>query len=87
MTHLIAFLGSERRISVAMGLVFLPWIAVVLYTAGAWAALNFLVYAILVFAIGYSIVSLALPTSARTQVILLAPRSASWRSRLSPRSG
>ena len=73
LTHLIAFLGSERRISVAMGLVFLPWIAVVLYTAGAWAALNFLVYAILVFAIGYSIVSLALPASARTQVILLAP--------------
>jgi hypothetical protein len=66
-------LGSERRISVAMGLVLLPWLAVVLYTAGGLGALNFLGYAILVFAIGYGIVSMALPASARTQVILLAP--------------
>ncbi|MGB6829680.1 MAG: hypothetical protein WBE41_16655, partial [Terracidiphilus sp.] len=45
-----AHLGAERWISVAMGLVFLPWIAVVFYTAGWWAALNLLGYAILVFA-------------------------------------
>ncbi len=56
-----------------MALVFLPWIAVVLFTAGGWAALNFLGYAILVFAAGYSIVSGALPASARTPVIVLAP--------------
>ena len=56
-----------------MGLVFLPWIAVVFYTAGWWAALNLLGYAIVVFAIGYGIVGMALPASARTQVILLAP--------------
>ena len=64
---------SEVRILVAIGLVFLPWIAVVFYTAGWWAALNLLGYAILVFAIGYGIVSMVLPASARTQVILLAP--------------
>jgi len=68
-----AHLGAEREISVAMGLVFLPWIAVVFYTAGWWAALNLLGYAIVVFAIGYGIVSMALPASARTQVVLLAP--------------
>jgi hypothetical protein len=64
---------SERRMSVAMALVFLPWMAVVLFTAGGWAALNFFGYALMVFAAGYSIVSLALPTTARTQVIVLAP--------------
>ena len=45
----------------------------VLFTAGAWAALNFLGYAIMVVAAGYGIVSLALPASTRTQVIVLAP--------------
>jgi hypothetical protein len=66
-------LSSERRLSVAMALVFLPWVVVVLFTAGGWAALNFLGYAVLVFAAGYSIVSVALPAPARTQVIVLAP--------------
>ena len=66
-------MGCDRRISVAMGFVFLPWIAVVLYTAGGWAALNFLGYTIVIFAVGYGIVSMALPASDRTQVILLAP--------------
>jgi hypothetical protein len=56
-----------------MRLAFLPWLAVVLHTAQGLGALNFLGYAILVFAIGYGIVSMALPASARTQVILLAP--------------
>ena len=64
---------SERRMSVTMALVFMPWLAVVLLTAGGWAALNLLGYAIVVFAAGYSIVSMALPPPARTQVILLAP--------------
>jgi hypothetical protein len=71
--RLNVFLSCERRISVAMGLVFLPWLTVVLYTAGGWAALNFLGYAIVIFAAGYAIVSMALPASARTQVIFLAP--------------
>jgi hypothetical protein len=56
-----------------MALVFLPWIAVVLFTAGGWAALTFFGYAIMVFAAGYSIVSAALPAAARTQTIVLAP--------------
>jgi hypothetical protein len=59
--------------SVAMGLVFLPWIAVVLFTAGSWAALNFFGYAIMVFAAGYSIVCMALPAPARNQAIVFAP--------------
>jgi hypothetical protein len=66
-------LRSERRLSVVMVLVFLPWLAVVLFTAGGWATLNFLGYAILVFAAGYSIVSAALPAPARPQTIFLAP--------------
>jgi hypothetical protein len=67
------FLSSERRMSVAMALVFLPWIAVVLFTAGGRAALNLFGYAIMVFAAGYSIISVALPAPARTQTIFLAP--------------
>jgi hypothetical protein len=56
-----------------MALVFLPWVAVVLFTAGAWAALNFFAYAIVVLAAGYSIVSAALPAPDRTRAIVLAP--------------
>jgi hypothetical protein len=55
-----------------MPLVFLPWIAAVLFTAGYWAALNFFVYAIVVLAVGYGIISAALPGSARIQAIFLA---------------
>lgn len=66
-------LSSERRMPVGMALVFLPWIAVVLFTAGSWAALTFFGYAIMVFAAGYSIVSVALPTPTRTQNMVLAP--------------
>jgi hypothetical protein len=73
MTRLSFLLSSERGLLGTLGLVFLPWIAVVFYTAGWWAALNLLAYAIVVFAIGYGIVNMALPASARTQVILLAP--------------
>jgi hypothetical protein len=65
--------SSERRTSVIMALVFLPWVAVVLYSAGVWAAINFLGYAILVFAVGYCIISWALPTSARPPAIVFAP--------------
>ena len=78
---------SELRIFPAMGLAFLPWIAAVLYTAGWWAALNFLGYAIVVFAIGYGIVSMALPASPEPRSFFSLRRSAFWRSRLSPRSG
>ena len=73
MMRLNLLLGSERRISVAMGLVFLPWISVVFYTAGWLAALNFLGYALVVFTIGYGLISMALPAAARTEIVLLAP--------------
>jgi hypothetical protein len=56
-----------------MALVFLPWIAVVLFTAGGYAALNFFAYASLVFAAGYGIVTVALPAPARPQILVLAP--------------
>jgi hypothetical protein len=67
------FLRSESRMPVAMALVFLPWLAVVLFTGGGWAALNFSGYAILVLAVGYSVVSVALPVSARSETIVFAP--------------
>ncbi len=70
--RLNVFFSSQRRLPVVMVLLFLPWLAVVLSTAGIWAALNFVRYAILVFAAGYSIVNVALPASARTQIIVLA---------------
>ncbi len=70
---LSVFLGSERRMPVVMGLVFLPWVAVVLFTAGGWATLNLLGYAIIVVAVGYLIVNLALPADARGEALLLAP--------------
>ncbi len=67
------FLRSEHWMLPTLALVFLPWIAAVLLTGGGWAALNFLGYAIAVIAAGYSIVSMALPSPARTHIILLAP--------------
>lgn len=56
-----------------MGLVVLPWLAAVFDTAGSWAALNFIAYAILVFAVGYCIIAVALPADAGTKVLVLAP--------------
>src|ERR1700722_9218407 len=70
---LYVLLSSERGIPVTMALLFLPWISVVLFTAGAWGAANFLGYVMIIFAAGYSIVSVALPASARAQAIFLAP--------------
>src|SRR3984885_6928058 len=64
---------SERRTLLVIALVFLPWIAVVLFTAGMWAAPTLPGYAIVVFATGYSIIAVALPAPARSQTIVLAP--------------
>src|ERR1035441_10643067 len=64
---------SEPRTLVVMSLVFLPWVAVVLFTGGGWAALNFLAYAVVVFATGYSIISVTVPVTTRSQTIVLAP--------------
>ena len=65
--------SSEHRMSVIMGLVLLPWMAAVLYTAGAWAALNFLGYAVLVILAGCGIVTMALPAPDRIQILVLSP--------------
>src|ERR1700722_9185922 len=70
---LSVFLGSDRRMPVVMGLVFLPWVAVVLFTAGGWATLNFLGYAVMVSAVGCLTVTLALPAEARAEALMLAP--------------
>src|ERR1700736_2193498 len=72
-SSLNVFLRSESRMPVAMALVFLPWLAVVLFTGGGWAALDFSVYAILVLAVGYGVVSVALPVSVRSETIIFAP--------------
>lgn len=63
----------QLRVLTVVTLTFLPWIVVVLLTAGIWAAVNILGYSILVFAAGYSIVSASLPASSRNQAIVLAP--------------
>ena len=65
--------SSEHRMSVIMGLVLLPWMAAVLYTAGAWAALNFFGYAVLVILAGCGIVTMALPAPDRIQILVLSP--------------
>ena len=70
---LSGLLSSERNQASVIGLVFLPWFAVVLFTAGTWAALNLLGYAILVFSVGYALVNLALPADARADALALAP--------------
>ena len=67
------FLHRERRLYVVMTIVFLPWMAVVLFTAGGRAALNFLAYAIMVSAAGYSIAVMAFSARNRIQAIFLAP--------------
>ena len=69
----LGLLSSERRLSVIMAVAFLPWVAVVFVTAGGWAAVNFVLYAIIVLAAGYSIVGMALPAPSRAQNIVLAP--------------
>jgi len=66
-------LRSERRMPVVIALAFLPWLAVVSFTAEGWAALNFIAHAIVVFAAGYSIVIAALPAASRTETIFLVP--------------
>lgn len=64
---------SQRRNVVIMPLVFLPWLAVVLFTAGGVAALNLIGYAIVVLVAGYGLISVTLSAPARTQAIFFAP--------------
>ena len=72
-SKLNVLLPSGRPLLVVLALVFLPWLAVVFFAAGARAALNFAAYAIVVFAAGYSIVTAALPPCVRIQTVALAP--------------
>ncbi len=71
--NLKEFLSAERQAPVTIGLVLLPWLVVVLFTGGIWAALNFIGYALAVFAAGYIFVSCALPVLARAPAVVLAP--------------
>ena len=64
-------LTSERPMSVVMALVFLPWIAVVFFTAGSWAALNLFAYSVVVLAAGYSVVKAALPAATSEAILLV----------------
>lgn len=66
-------LSCERGTLLTMALVLLPWVGVVLFTAGAWAALNCLAYAVIVSAAGYIIVFAVAPVQRKTQLIVLAP--------------
>lgn len=66
-------ISPESSVVVALGLGFLPWIAAVLVTAGAWGALNFLAYALIAVAAGYSVICVALPAAKRTETLVLAP--------------
>jgi hypothetical protein len=71
--NLSLFLRSERRVLTVVGLTFLPWFGVCLFVAGSWVALHIVVYAILLFAVGYGVVSAALPSQIRGQAIVLTP--------------
>lgn len=64
---------SEVGTAVVMAFALVPWIGVVLFTAGGWAALNFLGYAITVLAVGYAVMRVALTAGLCAQSILFAP--------------
>ena len=70
---LSSVLASERHMFAVVALVILPWVAVVLLTAGGWATLNFIVYATIIFAVGYTMINMSLPADARVESSLLAP--------------
>ncbi len=63
----------DRKLSVVMALVILPWVVVVLFTGGGWAALNFVAYALLLIVAGYGIVTVTLPAPTRILVFALSP--------------
>jgi hypothetical protein len=56
-----------------MAMALVPWLAVVLFTAGGWSALNLLGYAVVVIAVGYVIIRVALPAQQCAESIVLAP--------------
>ncbi len=54
-------------------LVFLPWILIVVATAGFWGALAFVVYALVALAVGSTLIVAALPAVSRVESVYLAP--------------
>ncbi|MFZ0743857.1 MAG: hypothetical protein WAM85_05595 [Terracidiphilus sp.] len=67
------FMHSDRKMSAVLGIAFLPWLAVVFFTAGTSAALHLAGYAMMVLAVGYGVVIAALPGRARALSLPLAP--------------
>jgi hypothetical protein len=63
----------DWRLPVTLGISFLPWFVVVLFTGGIWSAVDFAAYALGVLGAGYGVVCLAIAGSARTQGLFLAP--------------
>ena len=66
-------MSDECVFPAVMALVFFPWLLVVLLTAGGWAAVNLLGYAVVVIGAGYAVIYIALPLEIRTEVIAIAP--------------
>jgi hypothetical protein len=66
-------LRGPSRIHIVLAAVFLPWLVTVFCTAGIWAELNLLGYALAAFLAGYALLSLAVPGSARTKAIMFSP--------------
>src|SRR5215831_7761759 len=63
----------DRRLPATLGISFLPWLVVVLFTGGIWSAVDLVGYAIGVLAVGYGVVCLAIAGSARPRGLVLAP--------------
>ncbi|MDX6464251.1 MAG: hypothetical protein QOE55_7948 [Acidobacteriaceae bacterium] len=64
---------SDRPLLTVLGVGFLPWLTVVLLTAGPWAALHIAVYAAMALSVGYCFIKLALPQSRGVEMIFLSP--------------
>jgi hypothetical protein len=54
----IGFLFPKPSLAIVLALGLLPWLGVIFFTAGSFATIHFVCYAILVFAIGYSAIFL-----------------------------
>ena len=71
--RLFATLQAEKRLPILLALTLLPWLLVVVFTASVVAGLHFLFYAGIASAIGYAILSAALPVDSRFKFFVLAP--------------
>jgi hypothetical protein len=72
-SHMSTSVRPDLRSSVVVGLTLLPWLIVILLTAGIWGSINFVGYVIAAFAIGYGIVWLGVPRPGRVDCLLLVP--------------